>query len=56
MTEQIELDHGISFECLESICYLDINYAEDYCETISVDKAKRIIEFLTKFVEAKEER
>ena len=56
MTEKIELDHGILFECLESICYLNIHYAEDYCETISVNKAKKIIEFLNKFVQAKERK
>ena len=56
MTEKIKLDHGILFECLESICYLNIHYAEDYFETISVDKAKKIIEFLNKFVQAKERK
>ena len=50
------LPEGILFECLESICYLNIHYAEDYCETISVDKAKKIIEFLNKFVQAKERK
>jgi hypothetical protein len=56
MIEQIELDHGITLDVLESTCYLDIRYAEHYCETISVDKAKQIIEFLTKFIEAKEKK
>ena len=54
MTEQIELDCGITLDVLGSTCYLNIHYAEDYCETISVDKAKQIIEFLNKFVQAKE--
>lgn len=56
MIEKIELDHGVTLDFLESTCYLEIRYAENYCEIISVDKAKKIIEFLTKFVEAKEKK
>lgn len=56
MSERIELDRGISFECLGPLCYLDIHYAEDYCEIVSVDKAKKIIEFLTEFVNKNEQQ
>jgi len=56
MIDKIELDHGITLDLLGSTCYLEIYYAENYCESISVDKAKLIIKLLTKFVEAEEEK
>ena len=55
MNDTFQIDLGIWLEVPNEVtCYLRIYYAEDYCESISVDQAKQMIEFLNRYVEANE--
>lgn len=57
MDDAFQIDHGIWLELPNEVtCYLRIYYAEDYCESISVNQAKQMIEFLNRYVEANEEK
>jgi hypothetical protein len=56
MNDAFQIDHGIWLEVNASVCYLQIHYAEDYCESISVNQAKQMIEFLNRYVEANEKK